>query len=56
MIRLTEVSKQYLTGVFALSDINFEVDKGEFIFLVGPTGSGKTTIFKLLIREILPTT
>ena len=56
MIRLAKVSKQYRTGVFALFDINFDVEKGEFVFLVGPTGSGKTTIFKLLTRETLPTT
>ena len=56
MIRLSNVSKQFRTGVFALSDINFEVEKGEFVFLVGPTGSGKTTIFRLLTREALPTT
>jgi len=56
MIRLDKVSKQFPTGVFALSDISFEIEKGEFVFLVGPTGSGKTTIFRLLTREILPTT
>ena len=56
MIRLHKVSKQFRTGVFALSDISFEVEKGEFVFLVGPTGSGKTTIFRLLTREALPTT
>ncbi len=56
MIRLDKVSKQFRTGVFALSDISFEVEKGEFVFLVGPTGSGKTTIFRLLTREALPTT
>src|SRR3989344_3098034 len=55
MIRLTQVSKQFRTGVFALSDISFSVEKGEFVFLVGPTGSGKTTIFRLLTRETLPT-
>ncbi len=56
MIRLDKVSKQFRTGVFALSDVSFEVEKGEFVFLVGPTGSGKTTIFRLLTREALPTT
>ena len=56
MIQLSKVSKQFRTGVFALSDISFEVEKGEFVFLVGPTGSGKTTIFRLLTREALPTT
>lgn len=56
MIRLSKVSKQFRTGVFALSDVSFVVEKGEFVFLVGPTGSGKTTIFRLLTREALPTT
>ncbi len=55
MISLENVSKKFGTGVFAISDISFSVEKGEFIFLVGPTGSGKTTIFRLLIREMLPT-
>src|SRR3989344_3191306 len=55
MIKLENVSKKFPTGVFALTDVSFEVSKGEFVFLVGPTGSGKTTIFKLIIREILPT-
>ena len=55
MISLDKVSKQFRTGVFALSDISFEIEKGEFVFLVGPTGSGKTTIFRLLTREMLPT-
>lgn len=55
MIRLDKVSKQFRTGVFALSDVSFNVEKGEFVFLTGPTGSGKTTIFRLLTREYLPT-
>lgn len=55
MIRLSKVSKQFPTGVFALSEINFEIEKGEFVFLVGPSGSGKTTVFRLLTREYLPT-
>lgn len=56
MIQLNKVSKQFRTGVFALSDISFTVGKGEFVFLIGPTGSGKTTIFRLLTREAFPTT
>lgn len=55
MISLENVSKKFGTGVFAISDITFSVEKGEFVFLVGPTGSGKTTILRLLIREMVPT-
>lgn len=55
MIRLEKVSKRFGTGIFALSEISLNVDKQEFVFLVGPTGSGKTTIFRLITRELLPT-
>jgi len=55
MIKLDKVSKKFGTGEFGLSDISLSVDKGEFVFLVGPTGSGKTTILRLIIRDILPT-
>ncbi len=55
MIKLDKVSKKFGTGVFGLSDITLSVENGEFVFLVGPTGSGKTTIFRLLIRDVLPT-
>ena len=55
MIGLENVSKKFGTGAFGVSDVSFFLDKGEFVFLVGPTGSGKTTIFKLITREILPT-
>lgn len=55
MIKLDNVSKKFGTGVFGLSEISLSVESGEFVFLIGPTGSGKTTIFKLLIREVLPT-
>ena len=55
MIKLDKVSKKFGTGVFGLSEVSLNVDKGEFVFLVGSTGAGKTTIFRLLIRDILPT-
>ena len=55
MIKLDKVSKKFGTGTFGLFDISLAIDRGEFVFLAGPTGSGKTTIFRLLIREMLPT-
>lgn len=55
MIKLDKVTKKFATGAIGLSDISLSVDKGEFVFLVGPTGSGKTTLLRLLIRESLPT-
>lgn len=54
MIKFQKVSKKFGTGA-VLSDITLQIDKNEFVFLVGPTGSGKTTIFRLITREILPT-
>lgn len=55
MIKLDKVSKKFATGVFGLEAVDILVNKGEFVFLTGPTGAGKTTIFKLITREILPT-
>src|ERR1035437_8092094 len=55
MIKLDKVSKKFGTGVFGLSEVSLSVDKGEFVFLVGSTGAGKTTIFRLLIHDVLPT-
>lgn len=54
MIVLENVSKVFSTGTVGLSEVSLRVEKGEFVFLVGPTGSGKTTLFRLLIRDILP--
>lgn len=54
MIKLDKVSKTFGGGSTALSEISLNIEKGEFVFLVGPTGSGKTTVFRLIIREMLP--
>src|ERR1051325_700429 len=48
MIQLVGVSKLYPPDHHALSDINFEVERGEFVFLIGPSGAGKTTLLRLL--------
>ncbi|MBZ4666751.1 cell division ATP-binding protein FtsE [Mahella sp.] len=55
MIRLVNVSKVYDNGVTALSNVNINIKAGDFVFLVGPSGAGKTTIIKLLLKEIEPT-
>lgn len=55
MIKLDKVTKTFGTGVSGLEEITFEVEKGEFVSLVGQTGAGKSTLFRLLIRETLPT-
>ncbi|MCZ6679452.1 MAG: ATP-binding cassette domain-containing protein, partial [Candidatus Poribacteria bacterium] len=45
----------YKKDIEILREISFEVQKGEFVFLVGPSGAGKTTILRLLYRELAPT-
>ncbi len=55
MIQAFHVYKQYDRESSALSDITVEVGKGEFCFLTGPSGAGKTTFLKLVFREELPT-
>src|SRR5947199_2050274 len=55
MIKLQNVTKTYKTGNHALSDVTVTIDPAEFVFLVGPSGAGKTTLFRLLIRETIPT-
>ena len=51
MIKLTNVTKIYKTGVRALNDISLEIDQGEFVYVIGTTGAGKSTFIKLLYRE-----
>ena len=56
MIDFEHVSKEYKKGGrLALEDINFHVDEGEFVFLLGHSGAGKSTLLKLILREALPT-
>ncbi len=55
MIRLHRVTKSYPTGSTALHDVTLHVEKGQFVFLTGPSGAGKTTLLRLLMREELPT-
>ena len=55
IILLENVSKSYTAGVPALNGINLHINKGEFVFVVGDSGSGKSCVIKLLLRELVPT-
>jgi len=54
MIRLRNVTKEYKGNVTALRDLSLDIAKQEFVFLVGPTGSGKSTLIRLLLKEEKP--
>jgi len=51
MIQCNHVYKRYKNGTNALYDINLSVDQGEFVYVIGPTGSGKSTLIKLMDAE-----
>lgn len=54
MIELCDLKLTYPNGHIALQDVNLKVEQGEFVFLVGSTGSGKSSLLKLLYRELQP--
>ena len=55
IIELRDATKVYPGGHMALDRVSLAIDRGEFVFLVGPTGCGKSTLIKLLIRELAAT-
>jgi len=55
IVELRDVTKVYPGGHMALDRVSLAIDRGEFTFLVGPTGCGKSTLIKLLIRELTAT-
>lgn len=55
LIRMKNVMKQYKSGVTAIYDMDLAIKKGEFVFIIGPTGCGKSTLIKMLYREEKPT-
>ena len=55
MVVFENVTKIYEPDVAALRDISFAIDKGEFVFIVGASGSGKSTVIRLVLKELEPT-
>lgn len=54
MIRFDHVSKRFGSNTVALQDITLDIGDGEFVFLIGPSGAGKTTILRLLLHDCIP--
>ena len=55
MIEVKNVTKQYGNGLPAIKNLNLKINDGEFVFVVGASGSGKSTFIKMLLRELKPT-
>ncbi len=54
-IEFKNINKEYIPGTKVLENISFSVNQGEFVFIIGPSGVGKSTLVKLLLREDTPT-
>lgn len=48
IVELQNITKQFVNGTVALSAVNFSVKRGEFVSVIGPSGAGKTTLFRIL--------
>lgn len=55
MLEFLDVGKKFKNGFNALYNVNLKIDQGEFVYIIGPTGSGKSTLIKLINCEEAPT-
>lgn len=55
LIRFQKVTKKYKNGVVAVNDVSLSIEKGDFVFIIGSTGCGKSSLIKMLYREEKPT-